>query len=99
MPGAGAVLAALEAATDVKPFIIGKPAPEMYRVALERLKMTPKQTLVIGDRLETDIVGAQSLGCPTGLVLSGVTSEQQARGWLPAPDFIADDLANILKQF
>jgi 4-nitrophenyl phosphatase len=99
VPGAGAVLAALETATDVKPFIIGKPAPEMYRVALGRLKMTPNQTLVIGDRLETDIAGAQSLGCPTGLVLSGVTSEKQARGWLPAPDFIGDDLANILRQF
>ncbi len=99
VPGAGAVLAALETATDVKPFIIGKPAPEMYRVALERLNMTPEQTLVIGDRLETDIVGAQSLGCPTGLVLSGVTSETQARGWQPAPDFIADDLANMLDQF
>jgi 4-nitrophenyl phosphatase len=99
VPGAGAVLAALETATDVKPLIIGKPAPEMYRVALERLKMTPEQTLVIGDRLETDIVGAQSLGCLTGLVLSGVTSEPQARVWQPAPDLIADDLANMLQQF
>jgi 4-nitrophenyl phosphatase len=71
----------------------------MYRVALERLKMTPEQTLVIGDRLETDIVGAQSLGCPTGLVLSGVTSEHQARVWQPAPDLIADDLANLLQKF
>ena len=99
LPGAGAVLAALETATDIKPLIIGKPAPEMYRVALERLKMTPEQTLVIGDRLETDIVGAQSLGCLTGLVLSGVTSEPQAREWRPAPDLIADDLANMLQQF
>jgi 4-nitrophenyl phosphatase len=96
VPGAGAILAALEAATDVSPIIIGKPAPEMYRVALQRLDVTPEQTLVVGDRLETDIIGAQALGCRTALVLSGVTTEEAARSWRPAPDWIEADLTELV---
>lgn len=96
VPGAGAILAALETATDIKPFVVGKPAPEMYRVALQRLGTSPSQTLVVGDRLETDIAGAQALGCYTGLVLSGVSSQEQAMAWRPAPDIIAADLFTLL---
>jgi 4-nitrophenyl phosphatase len=98
VPGAGAILAALEAASDVSPIIIGKPAPEMYKVAMERLGTTPEQTLVVGDRLETDIVGAQKLGCRTALVLSGVTSEEAARAWTPAPDWIGSDLTALVNR-
>lgn len=97
VPGAGAILAALEAASDIKPYVVGKPAPEMYRVALDRLGTLPEETLVVGDRIETDILGAQALGCATGLVLSGVTSEAKAREWRPAPDLIAADLTTLLK--
>jgi len=67
VPGSGAILAALEAATDQTPLILGKPSPEMYQVAMERMSVRPENTLVIGDRLETDIVGAQRLGCLTAL--------------------------------
>lgn len=96
-PGAGAILAALEAATDVKPVIMGKPQPEMYQVALLRLGSQPFETLVVGDRIETDIAGGQALGCPTALVLSGVTSEDQARAWFPPPSLITQDLAHVLE--
>jgi 4-nitrophenyl phosphatase len=99
MPGAGAILAALEAASDIKPFVVGKPAPEMYKVALERLGTLPEKTLIVGDRIETDIVGGQALGCRTALVLSGVTSETNAYAWRPAPDIIAPDLASLLELF
>ena len=98
VPGAGAVLAALEAATDVAPIIVGKPAPEMYKVALERLGTSLKETLVVGDRLETDIAGAQALGCRTALVLSGVTSKEAALAWEPAPDWIEANLTELLDQ-
>lgn len=97
IPGAGAILAALETATSVKPLILGKPSPAMYQVALERLETTPAETLVIGDRLETDIAGAQALGCRTALVLSGVTTETDARAWKPQPDVIAKDLASLVE--
>ena len=97
VPGAGSILALLETATDVRPYIIGKPAQEMYRVALERLGSSAGQSLVVGDRLETDIAGAQDLGCLTALVLSGVTSPDQAAQWQPAPTYITADLASLLE--
>lgn len=97
-PGTGAILAALEAATDVQPTIIGKPQPEMYRVALERLGTSIEATLVVGDRVETDIAGGQALGCPTALVLSGATDDVQARKWQPSPDFILPDFSSLLKE-
>jgi 4-nitrophenyl phosphatase len=96
VPGAGSILAALEAATDVQPIVVGKPFPEMYRFALDRLGCTPQETLVVGDRLETDIAGAQALGCRTALVLSGVTSQEEALKWSPQPDLVVADLANLL---
>jgi len=95
-PGAGAILAAIETATDVKPTIIGKPRPAMYNLALAKLGTTAKNTLVIGDRLETDIAGAQNGGFPSALVLSGVTSLEQVQNWQPVPDLIADDLSAVL---
>lgn len=96
VPGAGAILAALEAATGVQAVVAGKPSPYMYRVALERLGTPASQTLVVGDRLETDIAGAQPLGCQTALVLSGVTPLERAKTWTPQPDYIAADLAELL---
>ncbi len=96
VPGAGAILAALEAASDVSPLIIGKPQPIMYRQALQRLGTRPEETLAVGDRLETDIQGAQACGCKTALVLSGVTTPQAAHAWRPPPDLIAPDLNAVL---
>lgn len=97
-PGVGAVLAFLEASTSVKPMVVGKPAPEIYTMAMQRMGVTSKETLVVGDRLETDIAGAQKLGCPTALVLSGVTNVEAAQKWLPSPDLIALDLTEVLKR-
>ena len=97
-PGAGSILAALEAASNASPKVIGKPNPEMYEVALKRLGSKPEETIVVGDRLETDIAGAQALGCPTALVLSGVATREQAEAWLPRPDFIVSDLTELLSR-
>jgi len=98
VPGAGSILATIEAATDVRPLVIGKPNPIMYQFALERMEVAADETLVVGDRLETDIAGAQSLGSPCALVLSGVTSEAAAWEWNPSPDLIASNLANVLRE-
>jgi 4-nitrophenyl phosphatase len=99
VPGVGAILAALEVASDVKPHVVGKPEPEMYRIAIDRMDVSPSETLVIGDRLETDILGAQKLGCRTALVLSGVSSSEAANKWLPPPDIITKDLESVLQEF
>jgi 4-nitrophenyl phosphatase len=98
IPGAGAILAALQTATKQQPVIIGKPEPEMYRWAIELMGIQPEDTLVVGDRLETDIAGAQALGCMTGLVLSGVATKEQASQWFPAPDKLAMDLTTLLAE-
>ena len=96
VPGAGAIVASIEAATGVSPNIIGKPSPNMYRVALERLGTLPEETLVVGDRLETDILGAQALGCPSALLLSGVTTAEMSKKWHPSPNLIVDNLSSLL---
>lgn len=96
IPGAGTVIGAIEIASGVKPLLMGKPSPEMYRVALERLETGPAETLVIGDRLDTDIIGGQVLGCRTGLVLTGVSTLEEALGSTTPPDIIAEDLTSLL---
>jgi 4-nitrophenyl phosphatase len=95
VPGTGSILAALEAACYISPVITGKPSPAMYQIALSRLGLSPHEVLVVGDRPETDIAGAQAIGCRTALVLSGVTSLDEANAWRPAPDLIVDDLETI----
>jgi len=96
VPGVGAILACLEAASSIKPHVVGKPAPEIYIMAMERMGVKPNETMVVGDRLETDIAGAQKLGCRTALVLSGVTELSQAQKWSPPPDLITKDLSSLL---
>jgi len=97
IPGAGSILAALSTASGVEPLIAGKPQPTMYQIALQRFRLAPDQVMVVGDRPETDIAGAQALGCHSALVLSGVTTAELALQWRPAPDFIADDLTCLLE--
>ena len=98
VPGAGSILAAIQTATDIEPLVIGKPNPAMYQFALERMGTTPEETLIVGDRLETDIAGAQNLGSPCALVLSGITSEAAAWEWNPAPEMIANNLTNVIRE-
>jgi 4-nitrophenyl phosphatase len=74
-PGAGAILAALEAATGVAPIVIGKPERLMFDIAVQKLGSRPEQTAMLGDRLETDILGGQRAGLKTILVTTGVDNE------------------------
>ena len=97
-PGAGAILAAIEAASGVSPEIIGKPQPTMYRQLLSSLNLRPEQTLVVGDRLETDIAGGQAIGCRTAAVLSGVSTAEMVAAWLPAPDYVFQDLNALVAE-
>jgi 4-nitrophenyl phosphatase len=97
IPGAGSILAALQAATDVLPIIAGKPSPDMYYMALDLLQLPARQTIAVGDRLDTDILGGQRAGCQTGLVLSGVTMATDLESWEPKPDFVANDLRELIE--
>ena len=95
-PGAGACVAAIATAAEMQPLLIGKPQTPMYELAFQTLGFAPLEIMAIGDRLETDIAGAQKAGCLAGLVLSGVTDESKARSWQPQPDLIAKDLTELV---
>lgn len=98
VPGAGAIIAAIESASGQRAQIIGKPETALLDSALGRLGLEPQQALMVGDRLETDIAAGQRAGCATALVLSGASSLSEAEAWEPAPDFIEADLSSLLDE-
>ncbi|NPV65598.1 MAG: HAD-IIA family hydrolase [Anaerolineae bacterium] len=95
VPGAGSLLAFLQACTDQQPLVIGKPEATMFAMALTRLGTRPDQTLMVGDRVDTDVVGARQAGLLTALVLSGVTSADMLASSPAQPDLLFDDIAAL----
>jgi len=96
VPGAGSVLSAIQTASATNPIVIGKPSPYMFSLCAERMQLAMKEILVVGDRLETDIAGAQAVGARTALVLSGISARTQADQWVPKPDLVARDLTELV---
>jgi len=96
IPGAGAWISVITTATNIEPIYAGKPFPFMMELSLEWLGTKKEETLVVGDRLETDIAAGQAVGCPTAVVLTGVSTREQARAWKPKIDIITDDLASLI---
>ena len=94
-PGCGAIVAMLETATGVKAFSVGKPSPVMLRAARKELGLTTDQTIVIGDTMETDILGGVQLGFKTILVLSGGTSLDELHHYTYRPDKVVDSIADL----
>lgn len=97
IPGAGAWISVITTATGIQPIIAGKPFPFLMEFALEKLDTTKAETLVVGDRLETDIAAGQAVGCPTALVLSGVSTSEQAEAWEPPPTIIVQSLSELVE--
>ena len=97
IPGAGSLVAALVAATDVQPLVIGKPARPMFELALALAATDPQHTAMLGDRLDTDIDGAAAVGLKTILVLTGVSTPAEAERNAVKPDFIFDDLPTFTR--
>ncbi len=94
-PGTGAFLVALEYATGVTGRVVGKPEPQLFHTALDRVGNG--RALVIGDRVESDLAGAAAAGLDAALVLSGVATREAANAASnPAPVAIADDLHALL---
>jgi 4-nitrophenyl phosphatase len=83
-PGGGAMVAALEACTDVTPIVIGKPETLGLQTILRHTGVLPEEAVMIGDRLDTDILCGNRLGVPTVLVLTGVTPAEKAASASPA---------------
>jgi len=96
IPGAGAWYSVIVTATDVQPIVAGKPFPFLMDLSLEKLGTSKDETLVVGDRLETDIAAGQAVGCPTALVLSGVSTFEEADLWWPKIDIVVSDLAALV---
>jgi 4-nitrophenyl phosphatase len=88
-------VAALEAATDVSPIIVGKPARPMFELALEMAGTSAAETAMLGDRLDTDIDGAAEVGLQTILVLTGVSSRADVEKNGVKPDYIFQDLPEL----
>ncbi len=101
-PGTGAIVAALEYATGARARSVGKPEPQMFKTALDRLGAARAdhragRALVVGDRLDADLGGAAAAGLDAAIVLSGVTTASQAQAAEdPAPVAIAADLATLV---
>ncbi len=96
--GNGAILAALTAATGIEPTIVGKPEPFIYQHALKRLDIRPEEALVVGDRLETDILGACRAGIPSVLLLSGVSDEEDLKKVAYRPTWVLPDLEALTRK-
>ena len=93
--GNGAILAAIRVATGVSPLVIGKPETPIYEQALQRLKSNASDTLMIGDRLDTDILGAQRAGIATLLLLTGVTTLEMSKTSVIQPDLVLPGLPDV----
>src|SRR5207253_2104561 len=94
-PGCGAMVAMLEAAAGVKAFSVGKPSPVMMRAARKELGLTTEETTMIGDTMETDILGGVQLGFHTILVLSGGTQSEDVANYAYGPEIVADSVADL----
>jgi glycerol 3-phosphatase-2 len=97
LPGNGAMVAALATATGLRPVVVGKPEPELHRTSVERV--AARSPLVVGDRLDTDVLGAVRAGADSLLVLTGVTDRAQLLA-APAgmrPTYVSSDLRGLVQ--
>jgi len=99
VPEAGTTLVALEAAAGVRATIVGKPEPDLFRAAVARLGQPAAQTVMIGDRLETDILGARRAGLKTILVETGVDGAHAVVEKNIEPDAVFADLRALAAQW
>ena len=94
-PGCGATVAYLETATGTKAMNMGKPSPIMMRAARKELGLMTSQTIMVGDTMETDIIGGVQMGYRTVLVLSGTTSQTDLQHYAYSPDLVLGSVAEL----
>ncbi len=93
--GCGAYTAMIEQAAGAKAFGIGKPSPLMMRAARKEIGLTTAETIMIGDTMETDILGGVQLGFRTILVLTGSTTRAKLVHYAYGPDLVVDSIADL----
>jgi HAD superfamily hydrolase (TIGR01457 family) len=99
LPGAGSILALLATASGKQPLVIGKPNAGMYEQAMARLGLAPAETLMVGDRYDTDISGAIALGLQTAGILTGISTRAEFEQVATPPTLIVEDLPNLIDAF
>lgn len=97
LPGAGALVSVLETSTEQAPIVVGKPYPIMYQQGLKLLGAgaTLQNTAMVGDRLNTDIMGAVGVGMRSVLVMSGITQPADLETTDLKPDFVLSDITEL----
>ncbi|QRN83790.1 HAD family hydrolase [Chloroflexota bacterium] len=98
VPACGAMAALIEKASGVSPFFVGKPNALMMRTALNYLNVHSENTIMIGDRMDTDVVAGVTSGMETILVLSGSTKEEDIDKYPYLPTFIRKSVAEIMPE-
>ncbi|MFZ1061913.1 MAG: HAD-IIA family hydrolase [Acidimicrobiales bacterium] len=96
MPGCGAMAALLERASGVTPFFVGKPNPLMLLEAARTMGSTSATTLMIGDRMDTDVLAATQAGMASVLVLTGVSDARDAERYPYRPNWVVDSVADLI---
>jgi HAD superfamily hydrolase (TIGR01450 family) len=97
LPDCAAMLAAIEASTGARAeAIVGKPSPHMAATLLDRLALPPDDTILVGDRLMTDVLMAREAGMASALVLTGATKPEALDGAAVIPDYVLAGIAEVL---
>ncbi len=94
-PGCGAIVSLIEVATGIKAFSVGKPSPVMMRTARKEIDIATSETIMIGDTMETDILGGVQMGYRTILVLTGSTKREDLAKYAYQPDMIVESIAEL----
>jgi NagD protein len=95
VPATGAVAALISAATAVQPYFVGKPNPLMMRMALRTLNAHSEDSVMIGDRMDTDIIAGIESGLRTILVLTGVTTRDLVERFSYRPTWVRESIADV----
>lgn len=94
-PACGALIQPISLATGIKPYFVGKPNPLMMRQAMRRIGCRREETVIIGDRMDTDIVAGLESEIATILVMSGVTSREELETFTYQPHYVLDGVGRI----
>jgi len=96
IPGAGSILRALEVGSGKNAILAGKPKPKMFEIAMRKINASAESTLVIGDRLDTDILGGLEAKCLTAMVLTGISTYEDLKNSAYQPHFVFENLSNLV---
>ncbi|MEN6521164.1 MAG: phosphoglycolate/pyridoxal phosphate family phosphatase [Armatimonadota bacterium] len=100
IPGGGSIVSAVATASGVEPFVVGKPRTYALKKIIEIAESTPDRSVMVGDRLETDVLGGNRMGMPTVLITTGVSTRSDAENTSGdmRPSRVIDDLIELLDE-